>query len=101
MATWLKFNQSYRPLQIYTRQNGVTAVPFKRLCAQHRTLTDLKNQTLLEDTAITQTKCRVDPSQDDQVISVTRKNADRQTAFRLYLDTIYILANVHAGKYNR
>ena len=58
MATWLKVNQSHRPLQIYVWQNGVTAVPFKCLCAQHRALTDLKKTNLLvpEGTAITGTK---------------------------------------------
>ena len=41
MAMWLKLNQSYRPLQIYTWQNGTTAVPFKHSCAQQRALADL------------------------------------------------------------
>ena len=27
VATWLRLNRSYRPLQIYTQQNEVTAVP--------------------------------------------------------------------------
>ena len=36
-----------------------------------------------EDTAVTQTKFLVDPSQGDGVIGVTMKNVDRQTDGRM------------------
>ena len=34
----LKLNQSYRALQIYVRQNGMTPVSFKHSCAQQKAL---------------------------------------------------------------
>ena len=44
------------------------------------------------------TKSRVDPCRYDRVIDVTRKNADRQTAFQLYIIDGFINCITIVGK---
>ena len=85
-AMWLKLNQSYMALQIYIRQNRATAVPSKHTFVQQGALTYKLTCARGHSYHIKQVLSQ--SSQDDQVASMTTKNADRrrdrQKAFQLY-----------------